>query len=359
MTVFFIFQLSGVDLSTFTVAMIAVCLIATAFIVEIVRSGLDSVHGNQWDAAAAMNMSYLQALRLVVVPHAWKVILPPAFSFLGVEMFGGLIMKPPAGGVTLEAVEAALGYGYGPGTASRFISLPTHHTSPIAIIERRSKTYVESCWAIPEKGELPDPLPAILARIVDADVVLNTCHISGPEAVRLVEVARRRGMTRLLVPVSRYQVDEVSELTRLRAFVKFSFYFVSHATQAGLTPVEAETHTMPPVLLPVMVELIRTAMPARTVVNSDAGVFLLPPVEALREFLLLLKSTGLSAEDLRIMSSINPSELFGLAPSARNTCSLSSLGEMLCRRQKNAADLDDGLRPLRQSTSSSGAHDFM
>jgi polar amino acid transport system permease protein len=81
MTVFFAFQLSGFDLSTFNVAVIAVCLIAAAFIAEIVRSGLDSVHANQWDAAAAMNMSYLQTLHLVVVPQAWKVILPPAFSF--------------------------------------------------------------------------------------------------------------------------------------------------------------------------------------------------------------------------------------------------------------------------------------
>lgn len=81
MAIFFAFQLSGFNLSTFNVALIAVCLIASAFIAEIVRSGLDSVHANQWDAAAAMNMSYLQTLRLVIVPQAWKVMLPPAFSF--------------------------------------------------------------------------------------------------------------------------------------------------------------------------------------------------------------------------------------------------------------------------------------
>lgn len=79
--IFFAFQLTGFDLSTFTIALIAVCLIASAFIAEIIKSGLDSVHSNQWDTAAAMNMSYLQTLRLVIVPQAWKIILPPAFSF--------------------------------------------------------------------------------------------------------------------------------------------------------------------------------------------------------------------------------------------------------------------------------------
>ncbi|MFN7307988.1 MAG: DUF6282 family protein, partial [Acetobacteraceae bacterium] len=44
---------------------------------------------------------------------------------LGVEAFGGLIMQPTAGGVSLEAARAAIGYGYGPGTGARFISLPT------------------------------------------------------------------------------------------------------------------------------------------------------------------------------------------------------------------------------------------
>jgi hypothetical protein len=241
---------------------------------------------------------------------------------LGVEIFGGLIMEPPAGGVTLEAVDAALGYGYGPGTTARFISLPTHHTRHIATLERRSKAYIETCCSIPETGDLPDPLPAILDRTVDADVVLNTGHISGPEAVRLVEVARRRGIKRLLVPASHYTVDEVSELTRLGAFVEFSFFFVSHATQAGLTHVDAETHTVPPVSLPAMVELIRAAAPERTIVNSDAGVFLLPPpVEALREFLLLLQSAGLSETDLRIMSCANPGKLFQL----RTNLSIASM----------------------------------
>lgn len=81
MLVFFVFQALDADLSTFSVALISVCVIATAFIAEIVRSGLESVHQNQWDAAATLNFSYWQTLRLVIVPQAWKIILPPAFGF--------------------------------------------------------------------------------------------------------------------------------------------------------------------------------------------------------------------------------------------------------------------------------------
>jgi polar amino acid transport system permease protein len=39
------------------------------------------VHPNQWDSAAVANFTLLQTLRLVVIPQAWKVVLPPAFGF--------------------------------------------------------------------------------------------------------------------------------------------------------------------------------------------------------------------------------------------------------------------------------------
>lgn len=81
MLTFFIFQALRLDTSMFTVALVSVCVIATAFIAEIVRGGLESVHRAQWDAAEAMNFSYLQMLRFVIVPQAWRIVLPPVFSF--------------------------------------------------------------------------------------------------------------------------------------------------------------------------------------------------------------------------------------------------------------------------------------
>jgi polar amino acid transport system permease protein len=81
MLVFFASQSLNAHLSTFAVASISVCLIAAAYLCEIARGGLESVHVNQWQAARAMNFSHWQTLRLVVVPQAWRVILPPTFGF--------------------------------------------------------------------------------------------------------------------------------------------------------------------------------------------------------------------------------------------------------------------------------------
>ena len=81
MLIFFVFQLSGADLPLFVIAAISVTLIASAFLAEIIRAGLLSIHRNQWDAATAMNFSLVDSIRYVVLPQAWKMILPPAFSF--------------------------------------------------------------------------------------------------------------------------------------------------------------------------------------------------------------------------------------------------------------------------------------
>ncbi|HEX8417744.1 MAG TPA: ABC transporter permease subunit, partial [Methylobacterium sp.] len=51
-----------------------------AFIAEIVRAGLDSVARGQGEAAAALGLSRTQGLRLVTVPQALRVILPPLTS---------------------------------------------------------------------------------------------------------------------------------------------------------------------------------------------------------------------------------------------------------------------------------------
>jgi len=79
--IFYIFQIAKITDSLFIIAIVTVCLIATAYIGEIVRSGLESVNQTQWDAAKAMNFSYYETLKEVIFPQAWKVIFPPAFSF--------------------------------------------------------------------------------------------------------------------------------------------------------------------------------------------------------------------------------------------------------------------------------------
>lgn len=67
--------------SLFGIALIAICIVSTAFLSEIVRAGFESVPRQQIEAAQAMNFSRWETVSLVILPQAWRVILPPAFAF--------------------------------------------------------------------------------------------------------------------------------------------------------------------------------------------------------------------------------------------------------------------------------------
>ncbi len=262
-------------------------------------------------AAAAAGMRAIGLMDNFANSSGLAALAQRQLGDLGIEVFGGLIMEPPAGGVSAEAVRVALAYGYGAGDGARFISLPTHHTRNIARQEGRGEGYVADCLAIPEEGCLNDPLPEILDLIAAHDVVLNTGHISGSEACRLVAEARRRGVARILVPSAHFEPAEVRQMTQAGAFAEFSFFSMSHATQLGLTHVDDEKHESEAVLLPRLAELIAAATPERTVLSSDCGVFVLPPpVEGFREFLLMIASAGFDPSALRRMTAVNPAFLF-------------------------------------------------
>lgn len=55
-------------------------LYTAAYIAEIVRSGIQAVAGGQWEAAGALGLSRWQVLRLIVLPQALRVIIPPMTS---------------------------------------------------------------------------------------------------------------------------------------------------------------------------------------------------------------------------------------------------------------------------------------
>ena len=266
--------------------------------------------------AAAAGMKAVGLMDNFANSAGYAALAMQELGHLGVEVFGGLIMEPAAGGVSVDAVRIALDYGYGRGTGARFISLPTHHTRNIARLEGRSPTYLGTCLAIPETGPLPDPLPEILDLIAEWEVVFNTGHVSGPEAIRLVGDARSRGLSRILVPSSHYTADEVKAIVAAGAYAEFSFFFLSHATHVGLTHVDAERHTAPAISIGTMADLIRAAGPEHTILSSDCGVSILPPpVEGFRELLLLAETIGFSRDEIRRMSSTNPSTLFSIGAS--------------------------------------------
>ena len=64
----------------FTALLVGLALSSSAGIAEIVRSGILSVRKGQWEAARALGLRDGQSMRLVVLPQALRVIIPPLTS---------------------------------------------------------------------------------------------------------------------------------------------------------------------------------------------------------------------------------------------------------------------------------------
>ena len=79
---FVVFVLPQVDvrLSFFVFAVIAVTVYHAAFFCEAVRSGINSVSTGQAEAARSIGLTFGQSLRLVILPQAFRTVIPPIIN---------------------------------------------------------------------------------------------------------------------------------------------------------------------------------------------------------------------------------------------------------------------------------------
>lgn len=58
-------------------AMLALTLYTAAFVCEVVRSGINSVSQGQAEAARALGLTFRQSMREVILPQAFRTVVPP------------------------------------------------------------------------------------------------------------------------------------------------------------------------------------------------------------------------------------------------------------------------------------------
>jgi polar amino acid transport system permease protein len=72
--------------SLFTYGIVALTLVYTAYVTEVYRAGIDSVHPSQRMAARSLGLTYGQTLRHVVLPQAIRRVVPPLLNdFIGLQ----------------------------------------------------------------------------------------------------------------------------------------------------------------------------------------------------------------------------------------------------------------------------------
>ena len=76
----------GVPNDPFLWAVVALTLLYSAYVSEVYRAGIESIHPSQTAAARSLGLSQFQALRYVVVPQAVRRVIPPLLNdFIGLQ----------------------------------------------------------------------------------------------------------------------------------------------------------------------------------------------------------------------------------------------------------------------------------
>ena len=80
------------DLSQYTLAALALTILYGAYVAEVYRSGIESIHWSQTAAARSLGLSQGRTMRFVVLPQAVRRVVPPLMNdFIGLQKDTALI----------------------------------------------------------------------------------------------------------------------------------------------------------------------------------------------------------------------------------------------------------------------------
>ena len=69
--------LGFIDLSRFIPGVVALALNSSAYVAEIIRAAIQSIDKGQLEASTALGLTHSQAMRLVIIPQAYRRMIPP------------------------------------------------------------------------------------------------------------------------------------------------------------------------------------------------------------------------------------------------------------------------------------------
>ncbi len=109
-------RLQGIPTSLFWLGLIALTLSYGAYVAEVFRSGIESVHPSQRAAARSLGLSSGQTLRSVVLPQAIRRVLPPLLNdFVSLQKDTALIAVLGFGESLRQAgIYASFNFNYTP-----------------------------------------------------------------------------------------------------------------------------------------------------------------------------------------------------------------------------------------------------
>jgi polar amino acid transport system permease protein len=136
-------ELSGLPTDPVILGGAALALSYSAYVAEVYRAGIDSVHPSQRSAALALGLTEGQALRHVVLPQAVRRVVPPLLNdFIALQKDVALVsILGPLEAFRVAQIDASANFNYTPLLAAAMLYLCV--TVPLARVvdrmQRRSR----------------------------------------------------------------------------------------------------------------------------------------------------------------------------------------------------------------------------
>ncbi|WP_255507270.1 amino acid ABC transporter permease [Mycolicibacterium sp. 018/SC-01/001] len=137
-------RLTGLPTSPVILGGLALVLVYSAYVAEVLRAGIESVHPSQFAAARSLGLTYRQTMRLVVLPQATRRVTPALLNdFVALQKDCGLISVLGAvDAVRAAQIQSATTYNFTPYVVAGllFVALAVPSARLADWVARRSAT---------------------------------------------------------------------------------------------------------------------------------------------------------------------------------------------------------------------------
>jgi hypothetical protein len=225
------------------------------------------------------------------------------------RVWGGIVLNPSSGGISVWGVEAAVKQGaaivwmptWGAkndiqrGGFSRFVfsqipSLVRHLPEGISILD--------------SSGELKSETNEVLELAKEMNFAIGTGHLSIEESLALAKKAKELGINKLFCnhPDNRTigaSINEIKQLSEMGVYIELCFL--------NTLPMVQQKHPRE------KVEIIKEIGPEKCIISTDTFYSWVPPEpEIMRMNIACFLELGLKEDEIKIMVQYNPSKLLGI-----------------------------------------------
>src|SRR5712691_11420845 len=253
------------------------------------------------DGLEAAILARTHGMRAIVLKNHYDPTAGLAYmvrkQVAGLEIFGGVDLNLPVGGMNPAAVEhmTQVVGGFG-----RIVWMSTFDAENQVRVSKENRPFV----SVSRNGELLQATKEVIGAIARHQLAMATGHVSAEEGLKLIAEARRQGVQRIVVthamntPVQ-MTVEQMQDAARQGALIEF----------VGGTMLSADAAAR----VANFADAIRKIGPEFCILSSDLGQKGNPlPADGFAAFIAALKARGFSDQDVDRMSKQNPARLLDL-----------------------------------------------